>query len=151
MVVHGVVQSLAKRLEEQGATMFGAYWCSHCYAQKQLFGADAFARIRYVECARDGVNSQAALCREKQVPVRVHARRLCWVAALLFGSGRWGVCVCAGSGVTCTQVVVATLCSFLPPMGVCKWGRGKVGRCKIRRVVVPLRGWGSSTEKRRHD
>lgn len=60
--------SLAKRLEEQGATMFGAYWCSHCYAQKQLFGADAFARIRYVECARDGVASQAALCREKQLP-----------------------------------------------------------------------------------
>ncbi|OSX68599.1 hypothetical protein BU14_2518s0001, partial [Porphyra umbilicalis] len=59
---------LAKRLEEQGATMFGAYWCSHCYAQKQLFGEEAFARIRYVECAKDGAQSQSSLCREKKVP-----------------------------------------------------------------------------------
>eukprot|EP00168_Porphyra_purpurea_P004620 TRINITY_DN1561_c0_g2_i1.p1 TRINITY_DN1561_c0_g2~~TRINITY_DN1561_c0_g2_i1.p1 ORF type:complete len:175 (-),score=61.77 TRINITY_DN1561_c0_g2_i1:348-872(-) len=59
---------LAARLEEQGATMFGAYWCSHCYAQKQLFGEEAFGRIRYVECAKDGAQSQASLCREKKVP-----------------------------------------------------------------------------------
>lgn len=78
----GCAQTLAKRLEEQGATMFGAYWCGHCYAQKQLFGADAFARIRYIECARDGVGSQAALCREKKVPVRSRSRGQPWAAAL---------------------------------------------------------------------
>lgn len=87
-----MAQSLAKRLEEQGATMFGAYWCSHCYAQKQLFGADAFARIRYVECARDGVASQAALCREKKLPVRPGRAALAVGCRTLFlgGGGGWG-------------------------------------------------------------
>lgn len=30
---------LAAHLEFKGAKMYGAYWCSHCFAQKQAFGA----------------------------------------------------------------------------------------------------------------
>jgi hypothetical protein len=30
---------LARRLKAAGAKMYGAFWCSHCFEQKQAFGA----------------------------------------------------------------------------------------------------------------
>ena len=39
---------LAKHLTEEGAVMYGAYWCPHCSDQKQSFGK-AFKYIQYVE------------------------------------------------------------------------------------------------------
>ncbi|KAA8493813.1 Thiol-disulfide oxidoreductase LTO1 [Porphyridium purpureum] len=59
---------LAKQLESQDAKMFGAYWCSHCYSQKQALGKEAFAYIKYIECDKKGFNSQNKLCQEKKVP-----------------------------------------------------------------------------------
>lgn len=50
------------------AKMYGAFWCSHCYDQKQAFGREAYAKIDYVECAPDGVNSQTKLCKSRKVP-----------------------------------------------------------------------------------
>ncbi len=41
--------SFAKCLTEKGWTMYGAKWCSHCQAQKDLFG-DSFQYVTYVEC-----------------------------------------------------------------------------------------------------
>eukprot|EP00878_Enallax_costatus_P002963 GHUV01003159.1.p1 GENE.GHUV01003159.1~~GHUV01003159.1.p1 ORF type:complete len:370 (+),score=119.68 GHUV01003159.1:213-1322(+) len=46
--------SLAKRLREAGAKMYGAFWCSHCYDQKQEFGQQAMADFPYVECFPEG-------------------------------------------------------------------------------------------------
>lgn len=45
--------ALAECLTEKGAKMYGAYWCSHCIAQKKLFGA-AFDKVDYIECATPG-------------------------------------------------------------------------------------------------
>lgn len=45
---------LAKRLKAAGAQMYGAFWCSHCFDQKQDFGRDAMADFPYVECYPDG-------------------------------------------------------------------------------------------------
>ena len=45
---------LAKRLKAAGAKMYGAFWCSHCFDQKQDFGRDAMADFPYVECYPDG-------------------------------------------------------------------------------------------------
>ncbi|CAJ1947879.1 unnamed protein product [Cylindrotheca closterium] len=59
---------LAKDLEGLNAKMFGAFWCSHCYDQKQTFGKQAFTKIPYIECSKDGFNSQSKLCKSKQVP-----------------------------------------------------------------------------------
>jgi hypothetical protein len=47
-------KSLARRLKDSGAAMYGAFWCSHCFDQKQAFGADAMADFPYVECYPDG-------------------------------------------------------------------------------------------------
>ena len=39
----------AKCTALKGLTMYGAAWCSHCTAQKKLFG-DSFKYVNYVEC-----------------------------------------------------------------------------------------------------
>ena len=57
--------ALARHLKNIGATMYAAWWCPHCHDQKQLFGAKATAALNLVECAEDGQNSQADLCRSK--------------------------------------------------------------------------------------
>lgn len=59
--------ALAEHLRRGGAKKYGAYWCPHCYEQKQLFGARAFARIPYIECSRDAEGSQTQLCQETGV------------------------------------------------------------------------------------
>mmetsp|Transcript_16018 Transcript_16018/g.34607 ORF Transcript_16018/g.34607 Transcript_16018/m.34607 type:complete len:363 (+) Transcript_16018:47-1135(+) len=45
---------LAQRLRDAGAKMYGAFWCSHCYDQKQTFGKQAMAAFPYVECYPSG-------------------------------------------------------------------------------------------------
>ena len=67
--------ALAKTLNTMDAKMYGAYWCSHCFDQKEVFGKQVFNKdeaskfnIEYVECAKDGSNSQTKLCKSKEVP-----------------------------------------------------------------------------------
>ena len=48
--------------------MYGAFWCSHCYDQKQSFGYEAMQYIPYVECDREGYNNKREICREREVP-----------------------------------------------------------------------------------
>jgi len=59
---------LAKDLNALDAKMFGAFWCSHCYEQKQTLGKQAMAKIPYIECDKDGKNSQRGFCKEKKIP-----------------------------------------------------------------------------------
>ncbi|MBM5816387.1 MAG: vitamin K epoxide reductase family protein [Cyanobacteria bacterium K_Offshore_surface_m2_239] len=59
--------ALAKHLTAKGAVMYTAYWCPHCHEQKELFGKEATAQLKVVECAPDGKNSQAELCKTKQI------------------------------------------------------------------------------------
>lgn len=54
--------ALAKHLSEIGAKKYGAFWCPHCYEQKQLFGQEAFAEIDYIECDPQGQNPQREAC-----------------------------------------------------------------------------------------
>jgi uncharacterized membrane protein len=60
--------SIATQLQELDARFYGAYWCSHCFDQKQALGKEAMARIPYVECSKEGRNAQVQLCREKKIP-----------------------------------------------------------------------------------
>ncbi|MBN1175686.1 hypothetical protein JXA48_03505 [Candidatus Woesearchaeota archaeon] len=43
------ISSFAQCLTDAGAAMYGAEWCSHCKAQKALFG-DSFEDVLYYEC-----------------------------------------------------------------------------------------------------
>lgn len=60
--------ALVSDLKSLDARMFGAFWCSHCYEQKQSLGAEAMRSIPYVECDREGYNNQRGLCKERDVP-----------------------------------------------------------------------------------
>lgn len=57
---------LAEHLTEEGATMYGAFWCPHCSDQKDLFGS-AVDDVPYVECDPEGEDAQPQLCRDKNI------------------------------------------------------------------------------------
>ncbi|HBH72360.1 MAG TPA: thioredoxin [Synechococcales bacterium UBA10510] len=59
--------ALADHLSGSGAAMYSAYWCPHCHEQKELFGKQATAKLKVIECAPDGRNSQKALCDSKKI------------------------------------------------------------------------------------
>ncbi|XP_022133381.1 thiol-disulfide oxidoreductase LTO1 isoform X2 [Momordica charantia] len=46
--------SLARHLQSIGAKMYGAFWCSHCLEQKEMFGREAAKILDYVECFPNG-------------------------------------------------------------------------------------------------
>jgi hypothetical protein len=54
--------ALADHLRESGAVFYGAYWCPHCQAQKQMFGG-AGSRLPYVECDPRGTDARPDLCQ----------------------------------------------------------------------------------------
>ncbi|MDG2991312.1 vitamin K epoxide reductase family protein [Candidatus Synechococcus calcipolaris G9] len=59
--------ALARHLTDTGAVMYGAYWCSHCHDQKQLFGKEAAKQIPYIECDANGKDPQVELCQAKAI------------------------------------------------------------------------------------
>jgi hypothetical protein len=62
--------SLAAHLQKTGAKLYGAWWCPHCYEQKQLFGQEAVTasfKSLAIECAEDGLNPQTELCRQQKI------------------------------------------------------------------------------------
>ena len=60
---------VGEKLKNLNSKMFGAYWCSHCYDQKQAFGKEAYEKyIQYIECASDGADNQVGFCKESKVP-----------------------------------------------------------------------------------
>jgi uncharacterized membrane protein/glutaredoxin len=60
--------ALAEHLKKTGATMYGGWFCSHCYEQKQLFGREAVKKsVNYVECNEQGSNPQTELCQKEGI------------------------------------------------------------------------------------
>ncbi|GAQ88001.1 hypothetical protein KFL_003930040 [Klebsormidium nitens] len=55
--------ALAKHLKSIGAKMYGAFWCSHCFEQKQAFGQEAMQYVDYVECYPDGYRRNVTLAK----------------------------------------------------------------------------------------
>lgn len=58
---------LAKHLTSRGIKMYGAFWCPHCFEQKQLFGQEAFKEIIYIECDPSGKNPQTQVCVDAKI------------------------------------------------------------------------------------
>lgn len=59
--------ALANHLRDSGVVKYSAYWCPHCHEQNELFGKKAASRLLNVECAIDGENSRAELCKKKGI------------------------------------------------------------------------------------
>lgn len=47
--VEGQYDALAKCLTQKGAVFYGAGWCPHCSAQKEMFGS-SMQYVNYVQC-----------------------------------------------------------------------------------------------------
>ncbi|XP_066359445.1 thiol-disulfide oxidoreductase LTO1-like [Miscanthus floridulus] len=56
--------ALARHLHSIGAKMYGAFWCSHCNEQKQLFGREATKILDYVECFPNGAGKGKKMTAE---------------------------------------------------------------------------------------
>lgn len=59
--------ALASHLKQIDAKFYGAYWCSYCKKQKELFGQEAFRQIDYVECDPAGKDARPELCQKAHI------------------------------------------------------------------------------------
>jgi hypothetical protein len=62
----GKLDNLAQCISDKGAVFYGAFWCSHCQAQKKLFGSSA-KLLPYVECSTPDGRGQLQVCRDKNI------------------------------------------------------------------------------------
>ena len=53
--------NFAKCLTDNGVKMYGAYWCSHCNNQKEMFGG-SMRYIDYTECSLPNNSGQTQVC-----------------------------------------------------------------------------------------
>lgn len=62
----GKYDTFATCLKDKGAVFYGAFWCSHCQAQKKLFGSSAHL-LPYVECSTADAIGQTQICKDKKI------------------------------------------------------------------------------------
>mgnify|MGYP002882682978 CR=1 FL=1 len=58
---------LAQHLRDQNIILYNAYWCPHCHDQKEMFGKEAVSYLLLIECASDGKDNKAELCKSKGI------------------------------------------------------------------------------------
>lgn len=61
----GKYDAFAQCITDSGAKFYGAFWCPHCQAQKQLFGKSA-KKLPYIECSNQD-QSQKQICTDAKV------------------------------------------------------------------------------------
>ena len=62
----GKYDAFAQCLGDKGAVFYGAFWCSHCQAQKKMFGSSQ-KLLPYVECSTPNGQGQNKECIDKKV------------------------------------------------------------------------------------
>ncbi len=63
---NGKYDSFAQCLTEKNATMYGAFWCTHCKEQKKAFGS-SFQYVNYIECSTPDGNAQLQVCKDAKI------------------------------------------------------------------------------------
>ncbi len=53
-------------LKDKGAVFYGAFWCSHCREQKDMFGKSV-KLLPYVECSTPDGQGQLQICKDKNI------------------------------------------------------------------------------------
>lgn len=64
----GKLDDFTKCLGEKGLKFYGAFWCSHCESQKDLFGKSK-KYLPYIECSAPDSKSQLEVCRDAKIKV----------------------------------------------------------------------------------
>ena len=62
----GRLDEFAKCLKDKEAVFYGAFWCSHCQAQKKLFGSSK-QYLPYVECSTPDSKNQLPVCKDQNI------------------------------------------------------------------------------------
>ena len=62
----GKYDTFATCLKDKGAVFYGAFWCTHCQAQKKLFGSSV-KLLPYVECSTADASGQTQACIDKKI------------------------------------------------------------------------------------
>lgn len=62
----GEKDNFAQCLTDNSVKMYGAFWCSHCEAQKEMFG-QSFKNINYIECSLPDKSGQTLACQQAQI------------------------------------------------------------------------------------
>lgn len=62
----GKYDDFATCLKDKGAVFYGAFWCTHCQAQKKLFGTSQ-KLLPYVECSTPDAANQTQICKDKKI------------------------------------------------------------------------------------
>lgn len=60
------LDSFAQCLAYKGATLYGAFWCPECQAQKQMF-RDSAKFLPYAECSTPDGYGQLQICKDKEI------------------------------------------------------------------------------------
>lgn len=60
------IDAFAQCLSDNGAKMYGAWWCPHCERQKELFGK-SFSKITYTECSVPGSKEMNQVCKDAKI------------------------------------------------------------------------------------
>ena len=62
----GSLNAFATCIKDAEATFYGAFWCSHCQAEKARFGRSA-KLLPYVECSTPDGKGQTQVCIDKNI------------------------------------------------------------------------------------
>lgn len=62
----GKYDAFAICLKDKGAVFYGAFWCSHCKNEKELFGSSQ-KLLPYVECSTPDGQGQTQICKDKDI------------------------------------------------------------------------------------
>lgn len=62
----GKYDTFATCLKDKGAVFYGAFWCTHCQAQKKLFGSSV-KLLPYIECSTANGQGQIQACIDKKI------------------------------------------------------------------------------------
>jgi hypothetical protein len=57
------LDGFAQCLADKGAKFYGTFWCTHCQAQKKMFGTSQ-KYLPYVECSTPDGQEQLPVCKE---------------------------------------------------------------------------------------
>lgn len=62
----GPLDQFATCIKDSGTKFYGAFWCPHCRATKNLFGKSANL-LPYIECSTPDGQSQIAICNDAKI------------------------------------------------------------------------------------
>lgn len=63
----GALDQFATCIKDSGAKFYGAFWCPHCQAQKQMFGLKSAKLLPYVECSEADGKGQLQVCVDANI------------------------------------------------------------------------------------